>query len=227
MEQVEQPTQLAEGEVEENPEMEAMISSLDKIMEARTDVMLAEAEEAKTKKAHAAAKATLEKAWGKLGEVIDEQKKSFEPNLFNSGYDKDAKEDESWREVFIGDIGLPTSVSEKLIEGGINSMGLLSDWSNSEKTLTDIKGIGTATAEQIQDCLTEFWKKRNDKEAAKKAAAEAAKKDAATEKPKKAGKTETEKQAEIVAAGLAAMGNPFLGSGPLPMVPPLVPPTVA
>lgn len=205
---------LAEGEVEENPELEHMLASFDQIMQARQDVVECEKEESRTKKLHASAKAALEKAWLRLGDVIDEQKKGMEPNLFNSGFEK-PKEGESWREVFIGSIGLPDALSEKLIEADINSVGKLADFSNSGKMLTDIPGVGAAKAEQINDALTAFWEKRNNAAAAAKAATEAAAKTVENQKARKEpGAEKKAKDDAIIAAGLAAMGVQPVGTVP-------------
>lgn len=197
------------GEVEIDEEKEQLISSFDEIVAARKDVMECEKEEARTKKLHASAKAALDKAWLKLGEVIDEQQKAFEPNLFN----QPKPDDEAWRTVFVGDLGLGDTITEKLIQADINELGKLADWSNSGKQLTDLPGIGAQSAEKIQDALTAFWKKRSDAEAAKKAAAEATAATAAEQKARRAQPPAATaedkakaKQEKIIAEGLAAMG---------------------
>lgn len=206
------------GEVEVDEEKEQLISTWDKIVAQREKIIQLTKDEVVAKKEHAAAKAALDKGWEALGNLIDEEKRGYEPNLFNQ---KPEKEDESWREVFIGSIGLPDAVAEKLIQADLNSIGKLSDWSNSGKMLTDIPGIGTQTAEKINDCLTAFWEKRHKAEEASRAAADAVIKAAEAQKARRATPdqaAELKKKADeaTITAGLAAMGmgpNPTVATG--------------
>ena len=203
---VEQSLSTETGEVPVDEEKEQLISTWDKIIAQRERIKKLTAEESIAKKEHAAAKAALDKGWEQLGTLIDDEKKGYEPNLFNQP--KEPAEDEAWRKVFIGDIGLGEAITEKLIQADINELGKLADWSNGGKLLTDLPGIGTQTAEKINDALAAFWQKRNDAEAAKKAAAAAAGKTADEQKARKAPAADKKKADEqaVIAAGLAAMG---------------------
>lgn len=72
-------------------------------------------------------------------------------------------EDESWRDVPLGDVlsGLPPSIVSALNESGLKTVGELADASkNPQFKMTDIPGIGPVKAEKVEAALEEFWKRR-------------------------------------------------------------------
>jgi hypothetical protein len=69
-------------------------------------------------------------------------------------------EDESWREVPLGDVlaGLPPSLVTALYDADLASVGQLSDFlADGKKRITDIPGIGPVKAEKVEKALEEFW----------------------------------------------------------------------
>lgn len=69
----------------------------------------------------------------------------------------DPDDDESWRDVEVGELKIPTGIVDKLIEAELETVGKLANWTASWKLLTDIGGIGQAKAEKIEQALVEFW----------------------------------------------------------------------
>ena len=69
-------------------------------------------------------------------------------------------EDESWKSVPVTDLDIPSSLAAILIEdNSIRTIGDIQEWSRW-KRLTDLKKVGQAKAEKIEEALVEFWKKR-------------------------------------------------------------------
>jgi hypothetical protein len=68
--------------------------------------------------------------------------------------------DDSWRALSIDELDIPKSLREKLREAEITSVGGIADWTSSGKNLTDIRGVGEAKAEKIQDALEKVWANR-------------------------------------------------------------------
>ena len=67
--------------------------------------------------------------------------------------------DEAWRSATIEDAGIPPAVCKILRENNdIGTLGQLADWGN-EFALTDLKKIGPAKAEQIQNATDDYWAK--------------------------------------------------------------------
>ena len=69
---------------------------------------------------------------------------------------------EDWRGVSVAELGLPVTLSDKLIEANLLTIGAISDYLKPTGTgycakLTDIAGIGAAKAEMIEKALEKFW----------------------------------------------------------------------
>lgn len=67
----------------------------------------------------------------------------------------------NWRTVSVlelGKFGLPAKVAEKLIEGGVGTIGDISKLGENHLSLTDVKGVGEKAAEKIEAALDAFWK---------------------------------------------------------------------
>lgn len=67
----------------------------------------------------------------------------------------------NWRTVSVlelGKFGLPAKVAEKLIEGGVGTIGDISKLGENHLSLTDVKGVGEKAAEKIEAALDGFWK---------------------------------------------------------------------
>lgn len=75
------------------------------------------------------------------------------------------KADEAWRSDPIAILGLSESLTEKLADQGFHTIGHIADWSSKGHDLTDIEGVGAATAEKIDDALTVYWQNRERTEA--------------------------------------------------------------
>lgn len=75
----------------------------------------------------------------------------------------DETADESWRLETLASLGLPKKLLEKLAENDppLQTVGDVSDWIDADKRLTDIKGVGQAKAELIEQALEEFWKRQH------------------------------------------------------------------
>jgi hypothetical protein len=76
----------------------------------------------------------------------------------------DPTSDESWRGVPIDDLcrlGLADGTAAKLVEGGVDTIGALADWTAGGKLLIDIAGVGKGKAEKIDDAMDLFWTERN------------------------------------------------------------------
>jgi len=67
-----------------------------------------------------------------------------------------AKLHEPWREWPLAEIGLTASIVEKLAEAGYSTAGQIADFNNTGGMLSDIAGIGEATADKISDALAEM-----------------------------------------------------------------------
>ena len=72
----------------------------------------------------------------------------------------DADSDESWRDVEVGELAIPTGVVNSLIEADLVTIGQLATFTASGKLLIDVKGIGKAKAEKIENALENFWAER-------------------------------------------------------------------
>jgi hypothetical protein len=53
--------------------------------------------------------------------------------------------------------GLPQSLVVRLGEASLTTIGLLADFTNAGKRLTDLDGVGEAKAEKIEQALERFW----------------------------------------------------------------------
>lgn len=66
--------------------------------------------------------------------------------------------DDAWRETPIEELALGAGPEKHLREAGITTIGKLADFTSQERAnLTDIAGIGSASAEKISDRLMSFW----------------------------------------------------------------------
>jgi hypothetical protein len=64
----------------------------------------------------------------------------------------------AWREYTLSYLGLSGTLQNKLEEAGIDTLGKLSDkMANGNDWWAGIKQVGTAAADQVADCFTEFW----------------------------------------------------------------------
>jgi len=72
---------------------------------------------------------------------------------------------DAWRETSIDDLDLAETAKEKLRSAGIDTVGALADWVAPNKAgfcrrLTDLDGVGAATADKIDEALVAFWATR-------------------------------------------------------------------
>ena len=64
--------------------------------------------------------------------------------------------DDAWQKTPLADLGLSPKILEAMEVARLRTVGELADYSR-QYMLTDIKGIGPAKAEEIEDALTKFW----------------------------------------------------------------------
>jgi len=67
-----------------------------------------------------------------------------------------------WRDEPIDNLFKPGVILASLKNAGLNTLGELSDYTASERLLTDLNGIGPGKAEQIENRLVEFWEQNQD-----------------------------------------------------------------
>lgn len=77
-------------------------------------------------------------------------------------HQEEADKDESWRDVEVGELDLPSGIVNALIGANLETIGQLADFSAGDCQLIDIEGIGKAKAEKIENALEQFWAKRNE-----------------------------------------------------------------
>lgn len=68
------------------------------------------------------------------------------------------KADGPWKDTNLDLLFDPAKrIRKALAEAGLNTVGQLADYSATEKRLSDIKGIGEAAAQEIEDRLLDYW----------------------------------------------------------------------
>lgn len=68
---------------------------------------------------------------------------------------------DAWKAVPLSSLGLSPKVIEKLEDAGLRTLGALAAWT---KPLTDVKGIGEAAAEKIEEATARYWKENPQQE---------------------------------------------------------------
>lgn len=86
----------------------------------------------------------------------------FDPKKPSANGDGHATGDEAWRDVPIEALTLSESLAEKLKDQGFKTIAHIADWSKKGHNLTDIAGVGAATAGVIEMALDTFWASRAD-----------------------------------------------------------------
>lgn len=76
------------------------------------------------------------------------------------------KNDDAWKAVTLEELGITGKNAEKLTEAGLTTLGKISEYTAAEKLLTDIEGIGNATAEKIAATCADWWSRHPQPEAA-------------------------------------------------------------
>lgn len=64
---------------------------------------------------------------------------------------------DAWRAVPLSNTKIPSNIIAILEEANYRTIGDISNLTNSGLCLTDIKGIGQAKAQKIEDALTQYW----------------------------------------------------------------------
>lgn len=64
---------------------------------------------------------------------------------------------DAWRAVPLATTKIPSNIVAILDESAYRTIGDISNLTNSGLCLTDIKGIGQAKAQKIEDALTQYW----------------------------------------------------------------------
>ena len=66
-----------------------------------------------------------------------------------------------WRTVPVGDLtrfGLTAKLVEKMVEGGLGTIGDVAELNAKGLSLVDVKGVGEKAADRIESALALFWK---------------------------------------------------------------------
>jgi DNA-directed RNA polymerase alpha subunit len=70
------------------------------------------------------------------------------------------QEPEAWRSVALAELTTNGRVLNALSGAKLFTLGELTDWQNdTDRLLTDIKGIGEKAAEELQQAIDEYWAK--------------------------------------------------------------------
>lgn len=140
---VEQDKDLQLEHYQEILEKQKLVRSLRRNAEAKKD-------------AAKSAKAALEEAQSELNELIEDgpnpqRKLGFEDDTTSEG-------DDAWRDFALCEkTDLPDSILKALKAAEIETVGQLTDYTSADKRLIDIKGIGQAKVEQIEEAMVKFW----------------------------------------------------------------------
>ena len=79
------------------------------------------------------------------------------PNPENQAVDLTGVDDERWRKISLGSLGLKPKHLEALNNADLFTVGQLADWTKNGGELQTLDGIGPKAEEQIADALTAFW----------------------------------------------------------------------
>lgn len=136
------------------PELERLRTAHRELMEAKSKVEAAKGVEKEKRE-------TYEQA---VQSLLDAEREAAKPNLFTQP--KDASPDDSWRLIPLDQVeGFPKVAAEKIastqkVSGEpVTTLGLFIDWQNQDNSVTQIPGIGQATAEKIADAIVQVCKK--------------------------------------------------------------------
>lgn len=145
-------TELTTEATDDHETLTEIIRLNDEVAEAR----------AKWETAHRKAKAAKE--------VFEERQDALNAYIAHLGesyplFDKPAKEeaqepdDDAWRTVELSTLDIPAAALKALAENDppVTTLGALADWSNAGNQLADVKGIGRAKAEKIENAVEIFW----------------------------------------------------------------------
>lgn len=71
--------------------------------------------------------------------------------------EKDKPADESWRKVRLDSLAIPSSTVKLLAESDIFTIGDVSNLQLKGLALTDVRGVGRAKADRIEEAIIKFW----------------------------------------------------------------------
>jgi len=125
---------------------------LDSIRRIETEVSLAETEWLSRQEAAKDAKKRFDAAVSKLRFAVRETNQLALPFTEPEEPGVDA-----WREVPIESLNLSGTIVAILHEQNLSTLGAVADFTASGSTLTNVTGIGPASADKIEEALTEFW----------------------------------------------------------------------
>jgi len=113
------------------------------------------------------AKKSLDTANSELLEIIDEDEQPVLPFASNGSVIHQGKarppspvpaDDESWRAVTLDGLGIyQPRLIETLTDAGLTSMGAICDYTNDNKRLIDLKGIGPGKVQFIENLIEKYW----------------------------------------------------------------------
>jgi hypothetical protein len=140
---------------------------MEQLFRIRDRLSEAESRELAAAENHKAAKKSKDAIQEELNEFIDEMR---QPNLFKQGDGESSKstssdQDEStaspkaWRATTLSELGISEKTAEKMIDHhpSLKTLGDIADFTASGALLTDVKGVGEASAQKIEDACNRFW----------------------------------------------------------------------
>lgn len=154
------------AEVDMDPRLKRVIALKQSVFEKRMEMLEAQEIAKDKKKVYEAEVESLLSYINGLSQqypLFDRQQPAGEPAADGPDAAAPPAPEESWRDVPISDLGplgIPDGLLEALVEQGLHTIGLLADYTASDKRLTDLKGVGPAKAEKIEHALERFWAAR-------------------------------------------------------------------
>lgn len=148
---VETAEPVAETKVEPTTEQ----LSLKRIFKQREEITLLSLELAAAAAKHKVAKASYESAVAQMLRIVDDERNPELP--FSDPPSAGEQSPDAWKSVSLREVrGLGEGELAALAEAGIETIGKMSEYT-SQHRLTDIKGIGDAKAEKIENAMAEYW----------------------------------------------------------------------
>lgn len=72
--------------------------------------------------------------------------------------------EDDWRGVSVRMLDLTDALCQTLEDADLRTVGDIADWSEQNKLLQDIQGVGDANADKIEKALDAFWAQRGPKQ---------------------------------------------------------------
>lgn len=141
--------------VEDKPDAAKLLAEIE---DAERDCANAELDWQQAKSAAKCAKDEYDDRVLRLRSLIRAARNDANRPLLNPtpAEEQPASPDDAWQKTPLADLGLSPKILEAMEVARVRTVGELADYTR-QYMLTDIKGIGPAKAEEIEDALTKFW----------------------------------------------------------------------